>query len=303
MSERRGYVRHVGIILVMFAAFFWGISGGIANMLINTGWSPLIIAFYRGFIGLLCFMLWMLLDKRKKKRLSQRVYLWSFIAGLGVAGNFTFYFLSIHFSSISIAVTLMYTAPIFVLIASLLAGMERATWIKWFGVVTVVIGVFLLAKGYTLDINSVPIVGIVLGITAGISYTIFLFGFKKAAAIGSPSLVLTLAFLSFTVILFIFIDLNEAVDIMHSSDLGWFILLGVLGAGLSFFLYVIGLRLIHPSTTAVVAMVEPLTAALIGITFLNNTLTVPQIIGISMVLLSITFISLNKKGQENGIKN
>ncbi len=291
-------MRYLGIILVMLAAFFWGISGGIASMLINIGWSPRIIAFYRGFIGLLCFLFWLLIasDRWNKKKLSQQVYLWSFIAGLGVAGNFIFYFLSIHFSSISIAATLMYTAPIFVLVASLSLGMEQSTWTKWIGVVTVVIGVFLLSKGYTLDFNSVPIVAIILGIIAGISYTIFLFGFKKAASTGEPASILTLAFLSFTMILFFFIDIEEMINVIRSNDLGWFILLGVLGAGLSFFIYIIGLRLIHPSTTAVVAMIEPLTAVFIGIIFLNNTLTVLQYIGIIIVLLSITFLSFKKNG-------
>lgn len=43
-------MKYTGIALLMFAAMFWGISGGIADILMEKGWDPLVISFYRGAI-------------------------------------------------------------------------------------------------------------------------------------------------------------------------------------------------------------------------------------------------------------
>lgn len=48
-------MKYTGVILVMLAAVCWGISGVIADILMNKGWNPIVISFYRGAIGLLFF--------------------------------------------------------------------------------------------------------------------------------------------------------------------------------------------------------------------------------------------------------
>lgn len=66
---------------------------------------------------------------------------------------------------------------------------------------------------------------------------------------------LTIAFFIFCIILFLFADINEAAAVLTSNDIGWFLLLGIVGTGISFILYVIGIRLTTPSKTSMVAMV------------------------------------------------
>ncbi|SIS46912.1 Uncharacterized membrane protein [Salimicrobium salexigens] len=105
-----------GIVLVVLAAVFWGISGGIGDILMGKGWSPLVISFYRGGVGLILFAGWWLVGKKEKPVFTPPIILFSVLAGAGVAGNFTFYFFAIEASSIAVAATLMYTAPVFVLL-------------------------------------------------------------------------------------------------------------------------------------------------------------------------------------------
>lgn len=287
-------MRYFSIILVLLAAFLWGISGGIANTLINNGWSPLVISFYRGFIGFIFFFLWSLIKLRERWQLSRQFFLWSFLAGLGVIGNFTLYFLSIQSSNISLAVMLMYTAPVFVLLIALITGMERSTWIKWINGLIVIIGIILLTKVYTLDSESINSLGVLAGLASGLSYAIFLFSFKKAALIGNARSTLTIAFFIFSLVLFLLIDHKEAVDVIYSKDLGWVILLGLLGGGISFFIYVIGLRGIRPSTASITAMAEPITATLIGVLYLHNRLSFIQVLGIGLILFSILLLNISK---------
>lgn len=286
--------KYAGIGLVIMAGVLWGISGGIAGILIENGWSPVTVSFYRGAVGLLCFLIWFFIRFKQNMTPSIPFYLWSILAGAGVAGNFTLYFVSIQQASVPVAATLMYTAPVFVLVFSILFKIEQSRWYKWAGIAVVLSGIVLLTESYDLQSLSVSFIGTAAGLGAGLSYTLFIFGFKKASSIGERPAVLTAAFLTFSFILYFLLDTEEAYRVLSSGDAGWFLLLGILGAGLSFTVYVIGLEKTTPSTASMVAMVEPVTASLFGVLFLANRLNLVQIIGMALILITITLLSAKK---------
>ena len=287
-------MKFAGVGLVMLAAIFWGISGGIADILMTKGWDPIVISLYRGAVGFICFFAWFLFRFRQNWTFSPRFYIWSLLAGVGVAGNFTFYFLSIQASSIAVAATLMYTAPVFVLLISFLLKIERSTWFKWGCIAGVLIGITLLTGAYNTESLSVSFLGGATGLAAGLSYALFIFGFKKATSIGKPQTTLTIAFLSLCLVLFLFTDKNEAVAVVTSSDIGWFLLLGIVGAGISFIFYVIGIQKTAPSTASMVAMVEPVTASLFAVLLLGDHLTKIQLLGMAVILVTITLLSVKQ---------
>ncbi|NIK11510.1 DMT family transporter [Alkalibacillus almallahensis] len=287
-------MRFAGVGLVMLAAICWGITGGIADILMSKGWSPLVISFYRGAIGVVFFVIWLMFYFRRKWFISRRFFIWSFLAGIGVAGNFTFYFLSIQSSSIAVGATLMYTAPIFVLLISFVLKLERSTWFKWGCIASVLVGIALLTGAYNPSAISVSLIGVLAGLASGISYAVFIFGFKNAASLGKSPMTLTFAFLSFCFVLFFFIDLEEAANVATSSDIGWFLLLGVLGAGVSFIIYLVGLRMTAPTTASMVAMLEPVTASLFGVLLLGDHLGLIQLLGMMLILVTVMLLSVKQ---------
>ncbi|MFG6147650.1 DMT family transporter [Halobacillus sp. B23F22_1] len=288
-------MRFAGVGFVMLAAICWGISGGIADILMTRGWDPIVISFYRGAVGFICFLAWFLFRfKQNWSGGSSRLYIWSFLAGVGVAGNFTFYFLSIQASSVAVAATLMYTAPVFVLLISFLLRLERSTWFKWGCIAGVLVGIVLLTGAYNIDSVTVSLLGAAAGLTAGLSYALFIFGFKNASSIGKPQTSLTIAFFSFCLLLFLFTDKGETAAVVTSSDIGWFLLLGLVGAGISFILYVIGIRKTTPTTASMVAMVEPVTASLFGVLLLGDHLAIMQVLGMVIILFTVTVLSMKQ---------
>ncbi|MGO1059632.1 DMT family transporter [Planococcus sp. FY231025] len=287
-------MKYKGVVLIIFAAICWGISGVIADILMSKGWSPIVISLYRGAIGLLFFSLWLIFRLKKNWVLSPRLYIWSAVAGVGVAGNFTFYFLSIQAASVAVAITLVYTAPVFVFIISFLLQLERSTWFKWACIAGVLAGIVLLTGAYDTGSISVSFVGAAAGLASALSYALFIFGFKKASEIGKPQLILTIAFFAFCLVLLVFSNGQETAAVLSSSDIGWFLLLGIVGAGLSFMLYVIGIRLTTAATASMVAMIEPVTASLLGVLVLGDNLTIIQILGMAIILFTITLLSIKQ---------
>ena len=81
-------------LFLVLAAFCWGVSGGIGGILMAGGWDPLVVSFYRSAVGLLFVVGWLVLRPVHTGLKNSRLWLWSVAAGLGVAGNFAFYFVS-----------------------------------------------------------------------------------------------------------------------------------------------------------------------------------------------------------------
>ncbi|BES69350.1 EamA family transporter [Marinobacter nanhaiticus D15-8W] len=274
--------------LVALAAFCWGVSGGIGGILVDRDWDPFVVSFYRGGVGLLIVLCWLCLQPRGSGLGNRRLWFWSVVAGIGVAGNFTFYFISIHHGSLAVAATLMYCAPVFVYLVSFALKLEKPSLFKWLAVCLVLVGIVLLTGLYEIDAGRVTPISLITGLLAGLSYAIFIFGFKYAAPQGSPQSILTLAFATLALLLLIPSDFSQIVSVPGSQDLYLFAGLGLLGAGLSFFIYVRGLKHTPPAVASIVAMVEPVTASLFGVTILGETLEALQLVGMAIVLVTVS---------------
>lgn len=277
---------------VILAALFWGLSGGIGGVLMANGWEPFVVAFYRGVIGLVIVFIWLLLRLRGSGLGSPQLWFWSAIAGLGVAGNFSFYFTSIAEGSIAVAATLMYCAPVFVYLVSFALRLEQSTALKWAAIVVVMLGIMLLTQAYNISASTLTPLAIFAGLLAGLSYAVFIFGFKYAAQHGSPQAILSIAFSVFAITLIGPADAGQTLAVPSSPDWFLFLILGVFGAGLSFVLYVIGLKRTAPAVASIVAMVEPVTASLFGVMVLSQGLVMSQVVGMAMILVTVTMLSV-----------
>jgi drug/metabolite transporter (DMT)-like permease len=278
---------------VALAALCWGVSGGIGGILMADGWDPYLTSFYRGTVGLVFIIAWLIVSPKSKGFYQPRLWGWSILAGLGVAGNFTFYLISINEGSVAIAATLMYCAPVFVYIASFVMKLEKVTPLKLVAIGVVIAGIVLLTRVYDVGAASVTILGIAAGLMAGVSYALFIFGFKFAASHGSSQEILIIAFTVLAVVLIWPAEMGQTADIVQSLN-AWpfFIALGVLGAGVSFVFYVKGLYYTAPTVASILAMIEPVTASLFGLFLLNESLDGLQFLGMGLILLTVTALSV-----------
>ncbi len=284
--------------LVVLAALCWGLSGGIGGILMGQGLDPVLVSFYRGAIGLLCVLIWLSLRPRGSGLASRRLWFWSAIAGAGVAGNFAFYFVSIAEGSVAVAATLMYCAPVFVYLVSFTLKLERPTIFKWIAITIVMFGVVLLTGAYEIGAGDVTFIAAGAGLLSGLSYAVFIFGFKQAASHGSPQAILVVAFAVLITILICVGDSGQAMAVLRTPSWPLLVVLGVVGAGLSFFFYIVGLKNTEPAAASIVAMVEPVTASVFGLVVLNESLIAPQFFGMGLILIAVTAMSVYSSAQD-----
>ncbi len=279
-------------VFVVLAALCWGLSGGIGGLLMAEGWSPFVVSFFRGLIGLLFVFVWLALSPHGSGLASCRMWFWSVVAGIGVAGNFVFYFMSIAEGSVAVAVTLMYCAPVFVCLVSFTLKLERFSLLKWAAIAMVIVGILLLTRVYDPGSGGLTLTGVIDGLCSALFYAVFIFAFKYAAAQGSPQSILTIAFSVLVLILAGLNDIKQIQAVFSAPRLPLFVILGVLGAGLSFILYIVGLNRTSPVVASVAAMIEPVTASLFGVMLLDERLAVVQVVGMALILLTVTALGV-----------
>lgn len=285
------------VAFVALAALCWGLSGGIGGVLTADDWDPVVVSFYRGAIGLLFVLGWLALRPRGSGLATPQLWIWSAIAGVGVAGNFAFYFVSIAEGSVAVAATLMYCAPVFVYLVSFTFKLEKPTLFKWVAIAMVMVGIVLLTGIYEVGAGEVTLIAASAGLLSGLSYALFIFGFKYAAPHGTPQAILVIAFAVLVIILFLMSDSEQAVTVLTTPSWPLFVILGVLGAGLSFIFYIIGLKYTAPAVASIVAMVEPVTASLFGVVVLHESLGGFQIFGMALILITVTSLSVYSNAQ------
>ena len=110
-----------------------------------------------------------------------------------------------------------------------------------------------------------------------------------------------IAFATLAVILILPGDAEQTVAVLSTSSWPLFLILGVLGAGLSFILYIVGLKSTAPAVASIIAMVEPVTASLFGFVILNQSLTGMQILGMGLILITVTGISVYSGPQDEPV--
>lgn len=284
-----------GVGFVVLAALFWGLSGGIGGILMADGWDAFVVSFYRGAIGLVFVLAWLAWRPHGNGLASGRLWFWSTVAGLGVAGNFAFYFVSIAHGSVAVAATLMYCAPVFVYLISFALKLESPTRLKMVAIAVVMVGIVLLTQIYDTGAGGVTLIGAGAGLLAGLSYAVFIFGFKYAGPHGSPQAILSIAFGVLVIILMWPGDSAQMVAVLSTPDWPLFAALGVFGAGLSFAFYVNGLRHTAPAVASIVAMVEPVTATLFGVVVLHESLGFLQMLGMGLILITVTALSVSSR--------
>ena len=70
--------------------------------------------------------------------------------------------------------------------------------------------------------------------------------------------------------------------------------LALFPAMLSILFMALALRFIGPTKTSILTAIEPLTAIFFGVLVFGETLTVKQIFGVAVILLSVTLVVVGK---------
>ncbi|MDQ0256560.1 drug/metabolite transporter (DMT)-like permease [Evansella vedderi] len=289
----------VALMIILFGAALWGTIGLFVQALYGLGFSPIEVVTLRVSIAFLALFLYVALVKRSA--LSMKWKHVPYFLGTGICSIVFFnwaYFTAIQEMNLSIAAVLLYTGPAFVAIMSRIIFKELFTPQKIVALIATFIGCVLVIGLFPVNTGQFSTYGILVGIGSGFGYALYSI-FGKAALSNYSSLTIT----TYT-FLFASLALVPTSGLMGKAMEWWSIdaLLLSLGLGLiptvlAYLLYTRGLHFVESSKASIVATVEPVVAALIGVFVFQDLLHFWQIIGIISILSGVVFMNLKTNGK------
>ncbi len=293
-------MKKIAFMYIVLACIFWGTSGIFVNYVAPFGLSSVQMTFVRGFVFAICLGIFVLIkDKRLFKANKVELVLFA-LGGLSFFLTATFYFLSMQLTSISTAVVLMYTAPVFVMFYSVSFMGESFNFKKGLSVALMLVGCALVSG--IIGGLKFNFIGIVIGFLSGISYSAYNIVTKIQMNKNSHPLTANFyCFLFATVIGLIFAnpcELPELVCAEPFTRISLLVLMGISTCVLPYLFYTLGLKEIDAGIAASLGILEPVAATLFSVIIFKEKLTLYSLTGICLILGAVFLLSKaeNKKG-------
>jgi DME family drug/metabolite transporter len=287
-----------GAVLIMGAALLWGTTGIISKITFaETNVGPISLAWYRLLFAVPALGILVRIKGYKVSLTRREVGLFACFGFLSLSVFETLLFTSFFYTTVQHAAALLYTAPAFVAILSWLILRERLTKGKVIAVALSILGAFLIlgvVVGEPLFASRTQI-GDWLAIASGLGYsTWFIFG-KVLGKNREPAVTSLLAVCSGAVFLFPIMAGLEGLRIPNSVW-AWQLVatIGLVPTAAGYVLYLGGLKLIEATRASVYAIIEPVSAAVLGFLFLHEMFTYISFVGFALILSSIILISLSR---------
>lgn len=283
-------------IAILLSGLFWGIIGLFTRHLSALGLASSGILILRSGGCCLLFGLTLLFKDPKKFRIKGKD-LWLFL-GFGILATFFFtfsYYRAIELADMSVACTLMYTAPVFVTLMSLFVFREKFSARKLAALVLAVLGCALVSG--LLESGSASGRGVMFGLLAGFGYALYSIFSKLLSKRGYDVFQINFygwLFCSLTGLLVW--GFAPAAPAFQSLPGGLYAAGLILISGfLPSLLYNWALGGVEASKASMMVSIEPVVASLTGILAFGESLSLSTGLGVLLVLGAVLLINAPAK--------
>jgi len=273
--------KFLGYSYVAAAAIIWGSNGVIVNWVPYDAYA---IAFFRVLFASLTLLPVVLLTRKHETMSAARSWRVMLTLGSLLALGWTLLFHSMKLIAIANAVLLNYTAPIFVALLAPLFLKEKLEKSTLLALAISVAGIVVISYQQNLQISDLNLLGVILGLLAGLTYAGFIIASKRALSSSSSLVVAFYSYSVASIFLFPFV-----IDTDFSPDLASWILLLVLGVfntGFAVTLYLKGLGMVKAQKAVVFTYLEPASAVVFGFLFLAQQPTPLMLVGGFLILIA-----------------
>ena len=229
-------------------------------------------------------------------RISGRDLAWCGLVGtLGVACSNYFYYLAVQKATVSLAITVQYTAPVWVLLYMIARGKERATVQKAIAAFTAMAGT-ALAIGLFHSHAKVSAVGVGAALLASFGYAFYNVAGQGLVTRNHQFTIMFYVLLS-SATLWLVVNPPWRLAAQHLSAAQWESLFAFacLSMVLPYMLYFSGLKYLDPTRAVITSCLEPVFAILIAVVFGFEILRPLQVLGILAVLAATVLVQIKPK--------
>lgn len=287
-------------IYIIIAGTLWGIISVFVNQLKDIGFNSMQVVSIRVFFSALILVLYLLIKDINQLRIHLKDIPLFIGTGVGSIIFFNYcYFQAIELiGGASIPALLLYTAPIFVMVLSLILFKEKITKKKLVSLIMTFLGLALVTGAFS-NTNKISAIALLFGLGSGLGYALYSIFGKFLVDKYSAITITTYTFVVATVFSIPFSGIVQKAELIVSpKGIILALSLALISTVLPFLLYTKGLSDMEAGKASILATVEPFVATIIGVTFFKETMTASKIIGMLMVLLAIVILNVNFKSKK-----
>lgn len=195
------------------------------------------------------------------------------------------YFEAILRTSISNAVLLLYTAPIFSAVLAKYFLKEKIKKNTIIGILIVITGIILILQPGTFTFKLNETIGNLMGLGAGFFYAAMALTAKPIMKDKSGYYVTFWQYLIMTLMFGLFIDIRSTSVLFEN----WWQLsiIGIVCTGIAFILFMEGIKKVKVQKIFIITALEPLTGILLGSILLKEIPSFLTIIGAGLILFGV----------------
>ena len=302
-EKKRRRITVKGLFYAAISSASFGFSPLFSLALIAAGLSNFDVLSYRWLTAAVVLVIYAAC-KKKTLRLNSFDEVWRVVL-LSALRSITSITLLIGYANIAsgVASTINFMYPVIVALCMMIIFREDRAWINVVAIFLSILGVYLMANGDGVVVEGGnTVLGLVCSLISAITFAAYYIVMKKTKADKIEVVKFTTWIMLLSAIYFIagalFIDGRITIVTDFKS---W---MNILGLGLwatmiSNFTGVKAIRRIGPTLTSILGALQPLTAVVLGVIFLDEHLGISTISGITLILAAVTMIVLHQRKKKH----
>lgn len=211
------------------------------------------------------------------------------LSGAAMGVNWILLFESYKYTTVSVATLSYYFAPVIVMIVCPFVFKEKLSGMQIVCFVMSTVGLVLITG--TAGGGKSDLWGIAFGLGAAAFYATVMMLNKFIKGVTGLHRTF-IQFLAAVIVLLPYVALTSGFGLSSLGDAGWGALLtvGVVHTGITYCMYFSALKELPGQKVAILSYIDPLVAVIVSVAFLNEVMTLPQIIG-GILILGFTLFS------------
>lgn len=293
-EKKRRRIALNGVFYAAISSASFGFSPLFSLALITAGLSNFDILSYRWSVAAIVLVIYAV-SKKKTLRLNSFDEVWKILL-LSALRSITSITLLLGYANIAsgIASTINFMYPVIVALCMMVFFGEQKSWINIGGIALSILGVYFLASGDGLVVEGGnTALGLACSLISALSFAAYYIVMKRTRADKIEVVKFTTWIMLMSAVYFIVCGFIFDGNITIVTDFKQW--MSILGLGLwatmvSNFTGVKAVRRIGPTLTSILGALQPLTAVILGILFLNEHLSLRTVVGIGMIMIAVMII-------------
>ena len=283
--------------MIATAGCLWGSVGFFVKNLLDAQLPLSTIVFWRMCFAFILFFMYLYFTDKSKLKIDKSLL--KYVMAIGLISQCLFnisYFSAIKLTSIATAVTLLYTAPIFIAVMARIFYRELFTTNKIFALLLCIFGCFLTVTGGSWENIQFDLVGILFGLAAGLAFACLTIISKPIAYQYHHY---TIVFYSVGFGLLFYLPFSQPLILFERENgiMIWFYAfsLSIIATIFAYLFYIGGLsKGIEASKAGIISTIEVVVSVIIAYLFFNEQLGGWKLVGILMVIGSVITVQLDQ---------